>query len=398
MTKKEELYQVWLNNSTLDVAAESAKIGLDISSAYKYVRDFKEKEKIERNKIASDIGARSKISSEGDIDFLTILKNEKNIRLIEFCDRMGMVPKEMIEMVRYYRSKGHEIGIVDDRVIYSTEPLKEAALEYPIGDKEIIFGVASDLHFGSRACQITALNDFGEDCRAEGVTDIFLPGDVLAGINVYRGQHEDIYAFNPAAQENSCIENLPKGFTWWCLGGNHDYDAMKHNGHNVIKSIAHKREDVNYLGFDQASLPLLPGVDAILWHPSGGVPYALSYRLQKGIETSAYAELMNLITGIKERPTLRFFFSGHLHIQLQSMFGPIFGAQCGTFEGQTNYLKRKGLIPNIGGYIIKARLDNKGMLREHEAKFKHYREIENDFENYKHTPAEEKPVEQPIFS
>ena len=84
-------------------------------------------------------------------------------------------------------------------------------------------------------------------------------------------------------------------------------------------------------------------------------------------------------------PTVRFVFSGHLHIQIQGMFGSIFGAQCGCFEGQTNYLKRKGLFPHIGAYIIEASLNKTGILKNFDAKFYMYDEIIDDYKSYSHT-------------
>lgn len=81
---------------------------------------------------------------------------------------------------------------------------------------------------------------------------------------------------------------------------------------------------------------------------------------------------------------------------MQALFGPIWGAQCGTFEGQTNYLKRKGLVPSIGGYIVKASLGKNGLLKSFEAKFYIFDEIEDDWKNYKHTSPEKK-ITKPIM-
>ena len=81
---------------------------------------------------------------------------------------------------------------------------------------------------------------------------------------------------------------------------------------------------------------------------------------------------------------------------MQAMFGSIWGAQCGTFEGQTNYLKRKGLVPSIGGWIVKASLGHNGLLKNFESKFYIFDEIEDDWKNYKHTiPLEQ--ITKPIF-
>jgi hypothetical protein len=261
------------------------------------------------------------------------------------------------------------VAILDNnRVVLALDvPLEQSGPENPLGDREIKVGIASDLHFGSKHCQITHLNNFAEECRKEGVTEMICPGDILAGTKVYPGQLYDQYAFTADEQEQSAIANLPEGFRWWILGGNHDYSFIsKASGHNPMRSIASQREDVNYIGYDLATLPILPGVDMIVWHPSGGVPYSISYRLQKG--------------------------------HVQAFVGPIWCCQAGAFEGQTNYLKKKGLVPTLGGWILKVTLGRNGQIKRVEAPFiRYHQEIENDWQNYRHTVADNM-VDKPIFS
>jgi len=335
-----------------------------------------------------------------ETEFINIVTQSKNINIYDLCDKLSCPPKRVKELVEHFRSKGSEIVLRSDQIILSDDIIiNDDITPIPqLGETEIIFGVASDLHFGSHACQITALNQFAHICKKEGVKHIFVPGDVFSGIKVYPGHEYDIYAQSAEEQEASLIKNLPTGFDWFALGGNHDYSFIKKGGgHNALKKVESEREDFHYLGFDDTTIPILNGVDLRMWHPSGGVPYSVSYRLQKGVEQIAYAELSNIIAGIKEKPTVRFLLAGHLHIQMQAMFGSIFGAQCGTFEGQTNYLKRKGLVPNIGGYIIKASLNTKGKLSKFEAPFYMFEEIEHDWKSYSHSYEMKKEFEKGIF-
>ena len=217
------------------------------------------------------------------------------------------------ELVEHYRSKGYEIVADEEKIMFSSGVISNIEKVKQISDREIIFGVSSDWHFGSKAVQITALKEFCEICRKNGVKHIFNPGDIVAGFNVYPGQTFDLYALSAEEQESSVVTNLPKEFNWYCLGGNHDYSFIKKGGgHNPLLSISSKREDFHYIGFDEADIPILNGVDTRLWHPSGGVPYAISYRLQKGIEQIAFDELTNIVRETKEKPTVRFVLAGHL--------------------------------------------------------------------------------------
>jgi len=309
-------------------------------------------------------------------------------------------PTELRNLVDECRVGGVDVFIQDNRIVYSSEALGSGEMiESPLSDsKEIVFGVTSDLHFGSKACQITGLNQFCKQAKQEGVKHILVPGDVFAGIKVYQGQEHDIYASSAEEQERSLLRNLPTGFDWYMLAGNHDYDFVKRAGHNPVLAISKRREDIHYLGGDVANIPLIDKVEAQLWHPSGGIPYAYSYRLQKGVEQLAFQELYKAVDEYASKQSkIRFFLAGHLHIQMQALFGPIFACQSGGFEGRTNYLKRKGYFPVVGGYIIKATL-KKGNILRFEAPFIIFPDIEDDYKNYDHAYKEEEDIQEPLFS
>ena len=329
--------------------------------------------------------------------FLNTLKKQKNMSLVELADIVGCTSSRIIDYIDYYRGQGYEILYDEDKVALSFNVTSQGDKIDTLEEQEIIFGVASDLHIGSKQTQITALNKFCDICKKEGVKYMFTPGDVCAGYNVYPGQLFDLYAISAEEQEESVVVNLPKGLEWFMIGGNHDYSFVKKGGgHNPLLAIENKRDDVHYIAFDDGDVPILPGVDLKMFHPSGGVPYSLSYRIQKTVEQITSYELVKIVSGVKPKPTIRFLMAGHLHVQMQGLFGSLFAAQVGCFEGQTNYLKRKGLIPAVGGYIIKATLKKGGLLR-YEAPFYLFPEIEDDWKNYSHSIPRQK-ITKPIFS
>jgi predicted phosphodiesterase len=343
---------------------------------------------------------REEISKLTDFDkrLIKFFDGKKALKINDITEKFHCSRTTLKESIRKCRFNGYEIQIDDNIVILSNTNVREPEKVSQLANNtEIVFGVVSDPHFGSKSCQITALNEFAEIMKHKGVHHIFVPGDLVSGFEVYPGQIHDVYAIDAKGQEESTLVNLPRGFNWYVLGGNHDYSYIKRGGgYNIISAIASKRPDIHYIGFDQATVPILKNVDLMCVHPSGGVPYSISYRLQKNIEQITIGELQNVVRGVKDKPSIRFVLLGHLHIQMQALFGPIWGAQCGTFEGQTNYLKRKGLVPSIGGYIVKASLGKNGLLKSFEAKFYIFDEIEDDWKNYKHTSPEKK-ITKPIM-
>lgn len=379
--------QILLGTESKDiynVAIEDYGYASNVRSFYKYICKVKKLEISDEDLVIAGEDRESI-----DDMFINILERRKTITGQELCEELSCSPGEIFELISEFRKQGYEIICDEKNVTLSTNVTSQGtAFKEPLGETEIVFGIASDLHIGSKEVQLTALNEFAEICRKEGVKHILCPGDVLAGQNVFPGQQYEVYALSAEEQEASAIVNIPTGFDWYLLGGNHDYSFIKRGGgHNPILVLENARDDLHYVGFDEADIPILHGVDAKLWHPSGGVPYSVSYRMQKAVEQLAYQELSKVVWNQKDKPTVRFLFSGHLHIQVQAMFGSIFGAQCGTFEGQGSYLKRKGLHPLIGGYVIKADIRRTdGLIMNFDAKYHMFPDlIENDWKNYNHS-------------
>jgi hypothetical protein len=335
---------------------------------------------------------------ELDEKLIKSFEDKKVVKVQSLLNKLNCTRSELNKSILNCRRNGYEIEIDDSIIILSkTQGRDPENISKLSSNSEIVFGIVSDPHFGSKSCQITAMNEFSEIMKQKGVHHIFCPGDLVCGYDVYPGQIHDIYATSATEQEETTLLNMPTGFDWYVLGGNHDYSFIKRGGgYNIVSVIASKRSDVHYLGFDLATVPILNNVDLMMVHPSGGVPYSISYRLQKNIEQITIGELQNVVRGVKDKPSIRFVLLGHLHIQMQAMFGSIWGAQCGCFEGQTNYLKRKGLIPSIGGWIVKASLGKNGLLKSFESKFYMFDEILDDWKNYKHTIPEKKII-KPVF-
>jgi UDP-2,3-diacylglucosamine pyrophosphatase LpxH len=331
--------------------------------------------------------------------FLKLLKKEKVLKYDTIKETLNLDDKGLNDIVQMYKTKGYDIVSDLGRLILSFDGTSNGRhLETLSNDREIIFGIASDLHFGSKACQITALHQFAEICKKKGIKHILCPGDVVAGFGVYPGQMFDVYGLSAEEQENSVIANLPRGFEWYMLGGNHDYSFIKKGGgHNPLLVIESMRDDVHYIGYDQETVPLLQNVDSILWHPTGAIPYSISYRIQKGIEQIAFAELTKISNDVKNHQTVKFVFAGHLHIEFQSMFGPIMGIQCGAFEGQTNFLKKKGIFPTVGGWTVEVTLDSDNFFKDFDARFHQQREIIDDWKNYSHDVSRPKVI-NPILT
>jgi hypothetical protein len=55
---------------------------------------------------------------------------------------------------------------------------------------------------------------------------------------------------------------------------------------------------------------------------------------------------------------------------------------CGSFEGQTNYLKQKALFPHIAGIILELKINDKNKVYQVGYKPIYFEEIKEDWNNY----------------
>lgn len=323
--------------------------------------------------------------------------------LSEHLDRAEVTVAGIIERMR---TAGYGIEQDERRVTVPQTP--RSALEtQPLfrGGREvnISFGIVSDTHAGSKYEQPTALHDIVNVMHEEyGIQHILHAGDAFAGMGIYRGQQNEVYAITAEEQAEAAAGNLPRipGVTYYMLGGNHDYSFYRASGFDCRVMLAQLgRDDIVLLGYDVDDVPLLPSIDARLWHPSGGAAYALSYRGQKYAAQMAFDELMDVVIGDKPTPTVRVVVIGHFHTTYMFDQGPMVVLGAGCFEGQNGYLKTKGLVPQIGGWVVHCRFVD-GMLHRITPERIRYREIEDDWRPWytrRRAVNREITVMEPIF-
>lgn len=218
----------------------------------------------------------------------------------------------------------------------------------------LVFGAAGDSHLCSKYQQLTYLNDFYDRCAARGVTTVYHPGDLLAGIDVYRGQVNDIFRHTEDDQVQYAIENYPRreGIQTVVIGGNHDLVFVKRGNSDPVRQIATEREDITYLGPYSAWVQLTPLCSMYLLHPDGGTAYALSYKLQRLIASFEGGRKPNIL------------LAGHWHQYCNIFQRNVHGFLTPCFEAQTDFERRRGLQPQIGGLILEIEFSADGSIQE----------------------------------
>ncbi|WP_287924458.1 metallophosphoesterase family protein, partial [Kosmotoga pacifica] len=229
---------------------------------------------------------------------LEFLKRYKSISLFELADLVDMSPKRTRAEVEKLIEEGKKIKLLEDGRIEFMPPESGTLLKLePEEQERIKFAFIADTHIGSKYQQISALRDFYEQCARRGVRKVFHGGDWTAGKGIYRGQEYDLFLHSLKEQREYLIENYPQVDEIETIGirGNHDEAWTVLVGDSIMDLVAAKRPDIRVIGEYQAFVDWA-GFRFSLHHPDGGQAYAISYKLQKLVESFTAENLPDFVS------------------------------------------------------------------------------------------------------
>lgn len=221
------------------------------------------------------------------------------------------------------------------------------------GNKVIRFGIVSDTHMGSKYTQMTFLRDLYDLFEKEGLDTVYHAGDISEGNYTNRPGHiYEVCAHGFDQQKDYIIKKYPHkdGIKTYYICGNHDKTHMMNGGADIGKAIEREREDMIFLGWDNAQIELTPNCILELNHPGDGASYAISYSLQK---------YMDSITG-GDKPSI--LVNGHHHKAMSIFYRNIHAMEGGSVQAQTPFMRGKKLAAHVGAYICTVHVDDEGTV------------------------------------
>jgi predicted phosphodiesterase len=296
---------------------------------------------------------------------IDILKQRRVATLTELADELDTSPRRTREGVQSLIDEGKRLEMKGETVEFMAPKGGKTTTLKSEDDGWCRFGLVSDTHLGSKKQQISALRDFYRELKARGITKAFHSGDWVAGKNIYRGQEYELFLHSMREQKEYLIQEYPnEGVETIGIVGNHDFAWSALAGDSILEMAAMVRPDIKIVGEYQAFVEW-NGFRFSLHHPDGGQAYAISYKLQKLVESFTAENLPDFVV------------MGHFH---QKEYVTIRGVECfqpGCFEAQSPYLIRKNLHPAIGGWIVEAqRKENRTHII---AEFLSYKPLERDW-------------------
>ena len=311
-----------------------------------------------------------------DLAYEMYIKQDKK----DFIAIKNMIKTKLNEDVNYnyiksfvYKTKDKEKEISDYEESTQSKFPKIYGNEFNMNLKDtdyIQIGIVSDTHLGSTHQQLTYLNEVYDIFADRKITNVFHGGDLTEGFKMRPGHEFDIFVLGADKQTEYVIDKYPKrdNITTHFILGNHDLSHMKNGGTDIGKRISEKRKDMNYLGALNSKIFLTDNCTLELNHPLDGASYALSYAIQKMVDSYSGDAKPNIL------------INSHHHKLLYCFYRNVHCIESGTFEAQTPWMRGKRIAAHVGGLILHINIDKNGTIKSFLPEFiTYYNEIKNDY-------------------
>lgn len=221
---------------------------------------------------------------------------------------------------------------------------------------EYLFGALGDTHLGSKYERLDVLFGLYDRYETEGVKTVFHTGNWIDGEAPFNRYDLNIHGMD--GQIRYLVDKYPRrdGINTYAVAGDdHEGWYCQKTGVNIgwyAEAAMRKagRDDWHDLGYMEAFVKLVDarsGKSAMLAvvHPGGGSAYALSYTIQKIVESYAGGE----------KPAV--LLAGHYHKMELANFRNVWCCQTGCTQDQTPFMRKKRLEAHVGGHMIRLRQD-----------------------------------------
>ena len=219
--------------------------------------------------------------------------------------------------------------------------------------QRVRIGVITDTHLGSVSMPPERMYQAFEEFRKEKVDFITHSGDVTEGMSNRPGHIYELSHLGYDQQKALAIEV----FSQWsdtdiyAIDGNHDRWFLKSNGAKIVSDIDNAVPNFHFIGHDEGSISLKGKATLWLWHGEDGNSYALSYRLQKILESLTGGEKPNAM------------HAGHTHKFVSIFERHVFCTSVGCMQSQTPWMRGKRIAAHVGFAIVDYWVNDRGICK-----------------------------------
>ena len=238
----------------------------------------------------------------------------------------------------------------------------------------------SDLHVGSKYFMETAFMKFlnwmssADDEIVRKIKFLCIGGDLIDGIGIYPNQDKELLELNINSQMSHVMDllsRIPKHINVFVIPGNHDPGRRALPQPSIPRQNSEKLYTFqNFKMLGNPSLIELNGVKILMYHGQslddiiGTIPDLSYAKPAEAMKVLLRARHLSPIYGertpiapeqedhmvITEVPDI--FHSGHIHVLDAQNYRGTLIVNSGTWQGQTNFQRTMGIIPNPGVAVI----------------------------------------------
>lgn len=213
--------------------------------------------------------------------------------------------------------------------------------------KTFKFLAASDLHIGSNYTNYDNIAEMFDIAKKEKCEFATLSGDICEGMSGRPGHVYELTEIGYEQQKKRAIEILGQtNLKTYMIDGNHDRWFIKSSGALIVKDICKELDHAEFVGHDEADI-IVNGIKIRLWHGEDSSSYALSYRIQKLVESFTGGEKPNIL------------LAGHVHKAIYCFERHIHCFSTGCIQSQSKWMRGKRIAAHTGFWIIEVTVSDR---------------------------------------
>jgi predicted phosphodiesterase/DNA-directed RNA polymerase subunit RPC12/RpoP len=250
------------------------------------------------------------------------------------CKKCGRQYYDPIDKIEERYSADELRRLMEPRQVFEREAIK-------FDGETVKIGVMTDTHIGSSYTDeshiVSALAEF----ERQGVSMILHAGDVTEGMSGRDGHVYELSRIGYKAQRDAAVELFKLASApMYFISGNHDRWYLKKGdiGADIVGDIADKL-GARMLGHDEGDLTV-NGIVIRLWHGEDAGSYAVSYRLQKIVESFTGGEKPNVL------------IAGHTHKSAYLFDRNVHVISAGSIQSQSKWMRGKRIAAHRGFWTL----------------------------------------------
>ena len=296
-----------------------------------------------------------------------IKTKERNIG--ELADKFGVKEGVIQNVIHSLEDSGYVLQTDGDYV-----RLKGGIPEYKpfrikpekLWGRHLTFGVVSDSHLGSYQERLDVLESAYDDFKKRKISTVYHLGNIVEG--ECRFNKYDIRVHGIADQTLYCLDHYPQRSgisTYYITADDHEGWWFQREGidfgrYLYLEAQERGRKDLIHLGYQEVDIELAQkkGKSIMrLTHPGGGTSYAISYALQKIVESFQGGEKPHIL------------LSGHYHKSGYFYPREVHSVLCGCTCDQSRFMRKRKIQAHLGYWIIQVKQATTGEINGFSASF-----------------------------